>query len=226
MSWEDFVTERVFGPLCMTSSYPSTARLQRDRGVPDDIQNIFLPAAIEDTIATSTEWSGMNSFFSPAGGVITTADDIARWMIMHLQEGEYGGRRVLSAESVREMHRPQVVAAPVWGVWDWGQLHNPRGHFITYGLGWFSYDYRDRKVDEHTGLATNRCSIAVVPEEGLGVAVCTNACTSSPDIWRDMRMTGALKLQVIDCFLGAPDTDWSTVFWESHQQVLKRQARQ
>ena len=100
------------------------------------------------------------------------------------------------------------------------RLPHPFGHFITYGLGWFSYDYQGRKIDEHTGLGINRCSIAVVPEENLGIAVCTNARYSSPDVWRDMRMTGALKMRLLDSFFGAPERDWSAIHMEIHRKYL------
>jgi hypothetical protein len=102
------------------------------------------------------------------------------------------------------------------------QPHPLDEKFDAYGLGWFSFDYQGRKIDEHTGLAVNRSSIAVVPEEKLGVAVCTNACFSTPDVWRDMRMTGALKRRVIDYFTGAPETDWSSIFWEIHEKEIAK----
>ena len=223
MSWEDFVTQRIFEPLGMTSSYTRTTRLCEALGDPNKIENIFLPARKDGDAFTPVEWGGFNSVYSPAGGVISTADDIAKWMIMQLQEGVYNGERLISVEAVREMHKPQMIVAPLLfgsGELDWAELHNPFGHFITYSLGWFCYDYQDRKVDEHTGLGTSRSSIAVIPEENLGVAVCTNACFSSPDVWRDMRMTGALKMKVIDYFIDAPETDWSSAFLEIHRKYL------
>jgi hypothetical protein len=74
-----------------------------------------------------------------------------------------------------------------------------------------------------TRIAVNRSSIAVVPEENLGIAVCTNACFSTPDVWRDMQMTGALKLKVIDRFIDAPETDWNSIFWDIHDKEIAKQ---
>ena len=224
ISWEDFVMHRIFEPLGMTSSYTSTGRLSRDLGDPNEIENIFLPAHRNGDVVASGDWpTGSNSVFAPAGGVVTTADDLTKWLIMQLQDGLHKGERLISTEAVREMHTSQVIVVPLLHgsrELDWAELHNPLGHFTTYGLGWFCYDYLDRKVDEHTGLGVNRSSIAVIPEENLGVVVCTNACFSTPDVWRDMRMTGALKMKVIDYFIDAPETDWSSAFLEIHRKYL------
>ncbi|MFC1539507.1 serine hydrolase domain-containing protein [Candidatus Latescibacterota bacterium] len=225
MNWNDFVTQRIFKPLSMNSSYANAVSLSKALGDPNEIDNIFLPARKEGEVVTSIDWGeSFNSVYAPAGGIITTADNIAKWMIMQLQEGEYNGKRLISVEAIREMHKPQVIVAPLlFGSreLDWAELHNPFGHFITYGLGWFSYDYRDLKIDEHTGLGTNSSSIAVVSEKQLGIAVCTNCVTTNPDVWRDMRMAVALKLKVIDYFFGAPETDWSSIFLQIHKNKME-----
>lgn len=224
MSWEDFVHHRIFKPLGMSSSYTSCSRLRKERGNLKALENIFIPATKSGETFTSLEWgSGFNVTYAPAGGVLTTSADIANWLIMQLNEGVYAEKRLISVESIHEMHKSQTVVAPLVYLakeWNWKDLHNPFGHFLTYGLGWFSYDYQDRKIDEHTGMGTNCSSISVVPEENLGIAVCTNADSTyaGPDGWRDMRMTCALRMKVIDAFLGASDKDWSSIFWRIHKK--------
>jgi CubicO group peptidase (beta-lactamase class C family) len=226
MMWEDFVTQRILKPLGMNSSYAKTASLSKALGDPNEIDNIFLPARKEGDVVTSTDWGrSFNSVYAPAGGIITTADNIAKWMIMQLQEGEYNGKRLISTEAVREMHKPQVIVSPLIygsGKIDMAEVMNPIYHFITYGLGWFLYDYKNRKIYEHTGSLGNSSSIAVVPEENLGIAVCTNnACFPPQDIPRDVRMTSALKLKVFDYFFGASETDWNSTFLQIHKNNME-----
>jgi len=48
----------------------------------------------------------------PAGGLNSTADDMARFMIAHLNEGMLDGHRILSAEAARELHAPQWKIFP------------------------------------------------------------------------------------------------------------------
>ncbi len=48
----------------------------------------------------------------PAGSSSTTADDMARFMIAHLQNGRYGDAQILQPETARMMHSAQFVAVP------------------------------------------------------------------------------------------------------------------
>jgi CubicO group peptidase (beta-lactamase class C family) len=48
----------------------------------------------------------------PAGSASTTATDMARFMIAHLQDGQYENVRILQPETARLMHSAQFVAVP------------------------------------------------------------------------------------------------------------------
>ena len=48
----------------------------------------------------------------PAGGLNATANDMAHFMIAHLQNGRYLDRRILSEETAKEMHRQHFTAHP------------------------------------------------------------------------------------------------------------------
>ena len=39
-------------------------------------------------------------------------------------------------------------------------------------------------------------------------------------MWRDMRMTGALKMRLLDSFFGAPERDWSSIQLDIHRKYL------
>jgi CubicO group peptidase (beta-lactamase class C family) len=49
---------------------------------------------------------------APAGTVSTTSTDMAAFMISHLQNGRYGGARILNEDSAREMHETQFKHHP------------------------------------------------------------------------------------------------------------------
>jgi CubicO group peptidase (beta-lactamase class C family) len=49
---------------------------------------------------------------SPAGSLIATAEDIARFMIAHLQGGLFQGKRILNVSTCRMMHEQQAVNDP------------------------------------------------------------------------------------------------------------------
>lgn len=44
--------------------------------------------------------------FSPTGGMKISASDLARYMTMHMQQGKYKGKRIISKKSAKEMQTP------------------------------------------------------------------------------------------------------------------------
>ena len=63
-------------------------------------------------------------FILPGGSLFTTLDELAVFGQMHLNDGVYDGKRILSEASVTEMRR----------------LQSPERPRRTYGLGWFRGD--------------------------------------------------------------------------------------
>lgn len=49
--------------------------------------------------------------FSPTGGMKISAEDLARYMVMHSRQGKSGGKRILSRKSARLMQTPQQEAS-------------------------------------------------------------------------------------------------------------------
>lgn len=96
MPFADYVQKNIFGPLDMdhsTLQQPVPANLAADLadgyGYVDDNQ---LPGGFEWVQA------------SPAGAVSATADDMAKFMTAHLQNGTYEGAAILSEATAQKMH--------------------------------------------------------------------------------------------------------------------------
>lgn len=49
---------------------------------------------------------------APAGSLSATAEDMAHFMIAHLQDGEYHGQRILSAATAEKMHNSPLTVLP------------------------------------------------------------------------------------------------------------------
>lgn len=49
---------------------------------------------------------------APAGALSATAEDMAHFMIAHLQDGEYHGQRILSAATAEKMHNSPLTVLP------------------------------------------------------------------------------------------------------------------
>jgi CubicO group peptidase (beta-lactamase class C family) len=106
---------------------------------------------------------------SPAGGVSSSANDMARWMSMVLQNGEFEGRRIVAAKPLLEAITPQVISTHA-GTAD------SRAGFYGYGFG-VGASPSGRVVISHSGAfalgaATN---YILIPSVGVGIVVLSNA---------------------------------------------------
>ena len=68
---------------------------------------------------------------APAGALASTATDMARFMMAHLNGGEYDGARILKPETVKQMHSLNYSPAPGMNGFDLGfYQENRNGHQI------------------------------------------------------------------------------------------------
>lgn len=111
MSFEAFLSERLFEPLGMheTTFWPSAEQARR-------IATAYRPAndgrgleAIEIDQLHYPLTDRSERFPMPAGGLFSTAADMARFYQMLAHGGERAGRRYLSAENVAELTRKQTA---------------------------------------------------------------------------------------------------------------------
>ncbi len=109
-SLAEFAEERVFGPLRMKDSYyiiPEEAKAQVVRR-PSDVP---FGRIIDESLLGRP---------SAAGGLLSSARDIAIFAQMFLNGGTYGERRVLSGPTVAAMTRNQIVGI---GANAFGEIH-------------------------------------------------------------------------------------------------------
>ncbi len=105
---------------------------------------------------------------SPAGGVSSSANDMAKWMRLQIAGGKFEGKQIVDEKALAETHRPHMLTSfsPISGLPDY------------YGLGMnVNYDKNGRLLIGHSGgfalgAATN---VKMIPAETLGICVLTNA---------------------------------------------------
>jgi hypothetical protein len=154
-----------------------------------------------------------NDHMNPAGGIISCADDMAKWMLVHLAAGRLpDGTRLFSAATERQLTSivtPMPIADPP------PELAAQRMNFSGYALGFRVSDYRGRKLVHHTGGLSGYVSrVVMVPELGLGVAVLTNQ--ESDEAYN------SVIYAVLDQALGAPATDWAAAYLKVRERAAAR----
>jgi len=73
---------------------------------------------------------------APAGSLAATATDMAKFMIAHLQDGEFNGKRILEAKTAEQMHTSATTMVP------------PLNRML---LGFYEQDYNGHRVISHGG---------------------------------------------------------------------------
>jgi CubicO group peptidase (beta-lactamase class C family) len=188
-SWDEFVRERIFAPLGMTSSNTSVRDLD---GSPD----VAIPHQRIDSQVQVIPYRDIDNI-GPAGSINSSVKEMAQWIRLQLGRGALGELRVFSAASSRQMWAPHTIIP----LDEAAERLVPSRHFQAYGLGWGMSDYMGRKILRHSGGIDGMIShVAIVPEEKLGVVVLTNLSAS---------LAPAIANRVIDAYLGAPPRDWA-----------------
>lgn len=134
-----------------------------------------------------------------AGGINSSAEDMAQWMLVQLSGGQLAdGSRLFSAATARQLTQ---LVTPI-------PLNDPpqdltpqKASFNGYALGLGVRDYRGHKILMHTGGLPGFVSrVAMIPDIGVGVAVLTNQESGGA--------FDSIAYHVLDHFLGAPGFDW------------------
>ena len=200
-TWEDFVLERILKKVGMTGSNVRHSAAAEGG-------NVATPhARVEGAVRPIAPFTSDNT--NPAGGINSGAEDMAKWMLVRLARGKLAdGTALYSERTARELETPVTILpnpAPA------PELAPRKAHFRAYALGLDIRDYRGHLVIDHTGGLPGYVSIVtLLPERNLGVAILTNAESTSAFY--------ALTQQIVDYDLGAPPMDWVAAY-------LKRDAR-
>ena len=155
-SYADYIQNHIFDPLEMSHSYTSKTAAKQD-GLAVGHRSWFgIPIAVPDLPVPSGSL--------PAGQLISSAEDMGRYLIAYLNEGRYGEAQILSPEGIAELHRPAVDAIS-WGV--------QTGH---YGMGWYIEEQGQTRIDWHSGMVPDFYTyMALLPEQKKGVVLLVNA---------------------------------------------------
>lgn len=195
-TWEAFVQTRILDRLGMTNTHASIG----EGLAGSNVSGTF--ATVDGTTVPVALFDGENA--NPAAGIMSTAADMARWMLVQLDSGRVAlpgvapGRLFTSAMTA-QLWAP-VTPIPI--------RQNPpetaalQPQFSGYALGVRVQDYRGVKLVTHTGGLPGFVSqLTLVPSLGLGVVVLTNGESGAS--------FQAVTQHVLDHYLQAPPTDWT-----------------
>ena len=203
-SWDEFIKERFLTPLEMKTTNTSIREFKKDG-------NIAMPHHIEigkkPIVVEYVNWDNI----APAGAINSNVKEMANWIKMQLNNGNYKEKQILSSKQIRIMRTAQTSNS----ISNWSEQTFPSKHFSAYGLGWDLYDYHGSKIVNHGGGAEGMISkVVLVPEETFGFVILTNSINYLPS---------ALSYYILDNYFGKEEKDWSTLYYGFYEGSYKRQ---
>jgi len=168
-SYEDYMQEHVLTPLGMDRTYMHL----------EDAEANDLATGHQFWFGNPVAGGGLsnNRAITPTGLISSSVDDMSRYLIAHLNGGEYQGERVLSVQGTAELHA---------GVADMGG--GPK-----YGMGWYASQLADTPVVLHNGDTGDfHTTMVLAPSAGWGVVVLMDGSNGQARL--DSPATGVMSM--------------------------------
>lgn len=185
--WHERVEDEVLTPLGMTAT---TARIDEARATGAVVAAGHfgrMPGQPERSPLQKTD-----ATMQSAGGLISTANDMALWLEAQINDGRVGGRQVFPAGLVASTHASRVGQEATFGPYV----------RTGYGLGWQVGRYGDDVLIHHFGnFSGSRAHVSFMPERRLGVAVMVNEDAFAGDL------ADVVANYAYDWFAGLPDIE-------------------
>src|SRR5215472_16626358 len=149
-SYESYMQQHIFSPLHMTQSFVSEQDARRD-GLAQGYQ-VWFGVPVPTTLPSPRD-------LLPAGYIISTAEDMAHYLIAQLNGGRFEHAAVLGAAGIATLHAPAAVASPD----------------TSYGMGWINGPIDGVPTIWHNGSTGNFYSdMILVPQSQWGIVVLSN----------------------------------------------------
>lgn len=158
--WQDQLDDTIFQPLGMerTSAYISEAEA-KDWPLAEPYS--FASANPNDPLYLRKSDDTMQA----AGGLVSTAPDLAKFLIAQLAYGRHEGEQVFPRSVIEQSHAPQVTV-------DGRYLDFKR---TGYAWGWYTGEYKGKPMLHHFGaFAGFHAHLSFIPEENVGLVVLNN----------------------------------------------------
>jgi len=159
-SYGEYMQANLFEPLEMDHAFTSL-EAARAAGMSSAFYPFFGRQTNVDAILPYSRAT------QPSAGIIGSAEDMANYMIAHLNNGRFGDTQLLSPESMETLHTPAVNTDPGveyamgWVVWEFEDVAQPGGApptALSHGGDWLGFIHL----------------MLLIPEQDLGVVLLMN----------------------------------------------------
>lgn len=158
-TWEEFVQQEILYPLGMENSNFSVEESQK-------ADDFALPYIHKNEEVKEIPFLNID-VVGAAGSINSNITDMAKWLLMHLNGGNFCEKQIISTNNLTQMYTPQIVTP---NSQEEREVLNP-----CYGLGWAIYAYRGYKFVQHGGGIDGFSALTtLLPQDNIGLVVLTN----------------------------------------------------
>lgn len=190
MSWEEFVERRIFQPLGMRNADCSVREMMACADWARPYRKVE-PDSLERITPRNIDAVG------PAGSIDASVNDMLKWVRFQLSLGRSADSTLVSQQEILNCQAPHQLVGGAMAA----RIAGPGISYLSYGLGWFNYDYKGKRVIQHGGNIDGYAALVfMVPEARIGMVVLTNlGGTPLPTV---------LAHTTADILLQRQPTDW------------------
>lgn len=201
-SWKIALDDVLFKPAGMTQTTADADKAYADK-------NVAMPLMWRDGGFIEAPRKSSRSMHA-AGGLVTTARDAARMLLMSINGGMIDGKQVIPPDAMKKLLTPRQTMPPE------GKIR----HFESFGLGWRLGTYRGRPYAAHQGgYAGTSAHLSFLPEDRIGVAILINAGGPASGFM------DVLSIDVLDALLGLKERDLLPTYLEEAAKFPAEAAR-
>jgi len=159
-AWQDAVADIVFQPLSMSHSNARISAISKQGGVLAKPYSFFTEHYQQPGYLIKQD-----NTMHAAGGVVSTAEDMAKFVIAQLNQGQLEGKQVIGKDFIAETQQPSA------------DVDGARGNFErkSYGLGWYIGNYKGHELYHHFGSFSGfRPHLSFIPKQRVGLVILNN----------------------------------------------------
>ncbi|CAM3141244.1 serine hydrolase [Flavobacterium frigoris] len=188
-TWDENIKEKLFLPLKMNNSSTSTTDMFKNN-------DYSFGYGIINNKSEKVLFAELNND-KPGGAINSSANDMANWMLVWLNNGQFNNQQILPTNYIQEAESYKAM--------DNGlppESSDPNVYTFGYGYGWKINSNKGHYKVHHGGnLSGFSSQLALYPTDKLGIIVLTNQHNSIlPYIVSDIIANRMLKL---------PKTEWN-----------------
>jgi len=159
-AWQDLIDQMIFKALPMRNSANRLSQLSH--------LSVALGHDLGADGFSLSKGKKQDANMHPAGGTFSSANDLAAWVGVHMNQGKWQGKTVFPASLIDKAWTATAQ-----------QNRTVQGMKRTgWSLGWDIAEYKGQKTfTRHGGFTGYGAHVSMMPERGFGVVVLTNGGT-------------------------------------------------